>query len=879
MNRLIKKYWPHVALIVMVAAVVGVFGMRYSALLSVTHAQSAPGVNISFDGVAAQLYLSPSGAGPTNEDFQVKVCFYDTLDSNGWGPACVTSPWASEAGTPSGVWTGESGTNINGAPGPVAITENTGNWSYWVWPGHSDEMGSATISVINTRPLPAGEVLSNVQLGIELAEDNSGGLVGTSQNLQADNCIQQFTPIGGGTSPTAYSYTYGDNCNKSPSGSPDVFRFYLGGTVGTRSVSMSSNIPSQMNSQQAGSYAITVKNTGNVPFVPTKWTFAASGPSVGNCDIDTDGDGVKDAPNPSSTAYRWLPGSSVPPPTYTCKVTGNATTSQIALAHVGSVTTPPTVNYELMNVTKTTSFTPGYIIQLDNSNPTSPSRQPNNSSAFIPSAYAFLSSGSNTGGYSFPTTLFIKPNTVVSYSQPLEIPIGGTGSFTVPITAPQASGQYSETWTFSDPLTSTVGPVAGGTYTIPITVGQTAPITVTSYLAGVQTPVPATWIVSGDHTWQPSLPTSSATYLGTPGINYTLGNIVPGIKGVSLKDVKNIDFAEAHRDVLGGLLAVLSEPLGEVAHAQTVVVTDGGSTYPPQLPPASYVLTPPSLNFAIQWTATSTPIGGGFTCNSNGQCVATTSGPYSSSNCNNACGGGSGLSATLFAYPSSGNAQLTTTLTATASGGSGTYNYTFWSNCSYTGSNVGNAIAQCGQPFKKDNAVTAPSDTAAVTYTQAGTDRPLVIVENGNGAAAAATTVTVAGGGGGICTPGATQPCSSQPNSCGQINAGTETCNPSGSAWSTCSANPPSNSSCVQQATCSSFTATSTTIVPGEQSTLSWTCSAGPCNIDNGVGGVNQSGTYKVAPTTTTMYTLTCSGVSTSTTVIVNSPSQREINP
>ena len=723
--------------------------MRYFAIPPVTHAQSAPGVSLSFDGVGAQLYLSPSGAGPTNEDFQVKVCFYDTLDSNGWGPACVTSPWASEAGTSSGVWTDESGTNVNGAPGPLVATTNTGNWSYWVWPGHSDEMGSATISVVNTRPLPAGKVLSNVQLGIELAEDNGGELVGTNTNLQADSCIQQFTPIGGGTSPTAYSYTYGDNCSKSPSGSPDAFRFYLGSTIGTRSVAMSSNIPAQMNPGATGSYAITVKNTGNVPFVPTKWTFVASGPGTGNCDIDTDGDGVKDAPNPSSAAYRWTPGSPIPPPTYTCTVTGTATASDLLLTHAGSLITPTTTQYAITNVTKTTSFTPGYTIQLDNSNPTTPvalSTTQNPLASLIPVAHAIPLTKTGSG---FPATLFVKPQTVVSYSQPLEIPIGGTGTFTVPLTAPQASGQYSETWTFSDPLTATVGPVAGGTYTIPITVGTptpTLPIYVTSHLASSTKPVPASFVLFGQGL-SVNVPTSSmetsGEYQGVPNANYTISNVTTTVPGLSLRDVIPLDLAEAHRNMLGGLLAVLNEPLGEIAHAQTVTATFGN---PPQTyPMPSATLLAPSLTFDIIWNGTpgtggptSTPPGGpqSYACSTNGACVASPVGAYTNANCNNACGN-----------------------------------------------------------INKNPTSTPP----------------------------------------GTGTGGATS--------------------------------------------CTSFMASSTTIVPGEKSTLSWSCSAGPCSIDNGVGGVNPSGSSAVNPTTTTVYTLTCTGVSTTTTVIVQNPSQKEVNP
>lgn len=112
------------------------------------------------------------------------------------------------------------------------------------------------------------------------------------------------------------------------------------------------------------------------------------------------------------------------------------------------------------------------------------------------------------------------------------------------------------------------------------------------------------------------------------------------------------------------------------------------------------------------------------------------------------CGSGPQLSVALLASPSSGNAPLASTLTATASNGVGTYNYTFWKDCSYAGTSVAAATTACGTPTKKDDGIAATTDTANVTY-QAGSFNPLVIVENGASAVTGTVAVTATTPGGG----------------------------------------------------------------------------------------------------------------------------------
>ncbi len=101
------------------------------------------------------------------------------------------------------------------------------------------------------------------------------------------------------------------------------------------------------------------------------------------------------------------------------------------------------------------------------------------------------------------------------------------------------------------------------------------------------------------------------------------------------------------------------------------------------------------------------------------------------------------LSATLTAAPSSGTAPLLTDLTATVSGTTtGTINYSFWWNCSYTDATptYGEAFTACGDPdgtagntngTKWDNIGTNPK-TVSHTYNAAGTYRAIVVVERGS---------------------------------------------------------------------------------------------------------------------------------------------------
>ncbi len=410
---------------------------------------AAPVPGITFDGTGA--YATLSASGPVTQDFKVQVCFY-----GGRGTACVTSPWASTAITGSGTWT-----DTNPSNGTFYIT---GSWSGWNWPGGADGLSSVSASIVATQALPAGDqALTNLQLGIELAEDNGGSNVGSNYNLPDEtSCTKQsFSPIGGGSGPEVYSYTYEQTCG-GPSATPDVFRVALTGVVSTRQVSLSSSgIPSSITHGSAVSGAtITAVNNGNVPVVATSIGFAATGAGTGTCDTDTDGDGVYDAPSTSDSVWDGVYGDI--PPTVTCTITGNVTDNGIYLTHVGSFSESTPIPLVVAGVTKTTSYRGGYSTEIGTGcTAMAPSHQ---FFALIPVAHAV-----SIGGCTIRPVL---PYSSVSYNQTVgSIAAGSSAVFALPaMTAPVSPGTYTEKWTVSDPNSVSLGAITNSTISQSITV-------------------------------------------------------------------------------------------------------------------------------------------------------------------------------------------------------------------------------------------------------------------------------------------------------------------------------------------------------------------------------------------------------------------------
>lgn len=75
------------------------------------------------------------------------------------------------------------------------------------------------------------------------------------------------------------------------------------------------------------------------------------------------------------------------------------------------------------------------------------------------------------------------------------------------------------------------------------------------------------------------------------------------------------------------------------------------------------------------------------------------------------------------------------------------------------------------------------------------------------------------------------------------------------------------------------FTASPTSIRPGESFNLSWATEAGTGTIDNGIGGVATRGTIKVTPTATSTYTLSMAGGAVTKSVTVTVAGTTPITP
>jgi N-acetyl-anhydromuramyl-L-alanine amidase AmpD/N-acetylneuraminic acid mutarotase len=126
---------------------------------------------------------------------------------------------------------------------------------------------------------------------------------------------------------------------------------------------------------------------------------------------------------------------------------------------------------------------------------------------------------------------------------------------------------------------------------------------------------------------------------------------------------------------------------------------------------------------------------------------------WSSGNYLTELGNSSTLSVNLAANPASGSAPLTANLTASVSGtASGPTNYSFWWNCSNSGTSVSSVEAACGQlsatctstttGFKCDSQ-TQTSYSVSNTYSAAGTYTAKVIAERGSALPAESrTTIT-----------------------------------------------------------------------------------------------------------------------------------------
>ncbi len=752
--------------------------------------------------------------------------------------------------------------------------------------GSSAASASATVTVISPPPTVTlaaspSSITPGASTTLTWTSTNAATCTGTGGTLAWSGPLGlglAKTPVGGGSQTvfplgnTTFSMTCKGNDGSSISTSTTVtvtnvtppLSATLTASPSSGTAPLTSTLAATASGGTGGTYNYTFWS--NCSYTGTSVSVASS-----TCGAPTQKDNsVRGTSDTASTIYPN-------PGTYRAFVIiENGSSAASASATVTVISPPPTVTL----AASPSSITPGASTKLtwSSTNATACVSSDSSNNANLPNTYGNAWDGLGIDAFNKPTS----------------------GSLSI---AP------SKTTTFTLKCTG-----AGGSDTQSVTVTVYAALSVSLSVSPSSGPSPLTTSLTATASGGPATGTYNFTFW--KNCQYS-GNVVSVALAVCVSPLQKDDGISTAKDIVN---AVTYSPAGK--YFPLVIVEHG--------PGAAGT----GANVTATAVATGCTRGATTACSASNSCGTNTgtetcvAGAYGNvwSSCNAVaptCSGGQTLSASLSAFPSSGSAPLTSALTASASNGNGgTYNFTFWKDCSYSGTSVSEASksSNCGAPTQKDDNISAIKDTADVTYADAGTFSPLVIIENGSGIpAAAGTSVTVSAAGSTGCISGATQACISSANSCGMTN-GTQTC--SGGAYGTYgSCVPPSDSlcpatggynctanySCVQvssnaeypdqsscqtacvpppSATITSFKSSpATAIVPPETATLSWTSSnATYCSIDHGVGSsLPVNGSARVSPTATTVYTLTCTGPggsdSQSATVTIGGVGQQEIPP
>lgn len=594
--------------VVALAALVAVFAAVH-APAKVADAQQATvpsDSTVQVTNTSNSVTISLASPGPYSKDFRYEVCWIPAPNyNNPWPEVCEWSAWASDAGA-------------------------AGQWSTWIWPGHSDEMQSGSkVFVpgpgtpadtsgsnqgIQTRDLPNGVTsINGITVGIQLSEDNSGNLAGTSNDIL---CQGSYT---NGGSATAYGHLYGNQCDNN-SDTPDVLRTYIasGGSLGA--VETASNLPSSMTVSATSTSAngqplsITIKNVGATPWLPNFNVQEVDGTQQGNdCNISLSGSGgVKDAPSSGSTSR-------------SCSITANLTSANYFLAHAASqfAMSPENIPIGYSGVTQTITYHPARTLHMTVSctvlDGLPSKKDPYNILSLIPTAHAMPAGGSCVYNYTVPESW------TVSYSGGGYSPSITTGqSYTFAlnsITAPSTANTYTEQWQMTD------GSLFGSQYSWPITVGgASGTITVTSENAmNTSTLVSAKWDVLGQvgngfvcadtpsgiitlgqaASWN-SIPCSGdeQSYPGLPSNDDLVGvppTATTTLPNYTLRSVQQVPIAQKENtNILGSLKIALGNVFSTVALAQEYQMVGSSTSTPGGI---FGTLTPQnnSVGFVILW--------------------------------------------------------------------------------------------------------------------------------------------------------------------------------------------------------------------------------------------------------------------------------------
>jgi hypothetical protein len=585
----------------------------------------APPVN---SGGNEGAYITLSSGGPFTQDIQAQICVTSNKSDDTDGVLtsgtsypyvyCTTTPWASQT--------------TAGSPG----------WSPWVGPGYDNGIwmgptsnnehvnltaGYGLLSIsLNTRPLPSGETLNNVVLGLTGTETNGAPYSSIGPVVP---CEQAYTPAGGGTSGPLYTYVYQDcpsTWQTNPAaGSADIDAAAIGISatlVAAPGAQLSSdNIPTSFNTSETKTIGtdgnplnIVMKNTGASTW--TSDTHTIIGTPIGTCQSDSNGDGIKDAPIPNATNS----GAS-------CATSYNYSSSQFKLQHAASSfsLTPETVSYSnIVKVTNTVVYVPSekYCAEYNSSggNGSGPSK-PSSAFRIIPQwliKTVFASFNTNICAYWEYTDPYYYVSS--SRSGSLDILPGGTATFDISsIKAPSTPGTYKETWQ----MEQNGNPFGSPVVISPITVGSgSGTITVTSENSQTSTmgniPVNMKWDVldgASDICDNGAVCSgSSQTYLNQPTGIIAMPSSSIALSNPSspyvLNSVRLAPVAQKKNSAIDAMLVLVKDVFGSTAEAWTVplanplfqTLTSGGNV-------AFIVLWDPEANIAVNSsTAASLPL-------------------------------------------------------------------------------------------------------------------------------------------------------------------------------------------------------------------------------------------------------------------------------
>jgi hypothetical protein len=961
-----KKHWywalfaSACAAVFAIAVIVSFMGLPHH--LAQAQTSGIPNISLNTTGDGSGnikgVSVSMSSSGPFTENFQVAVCFQQQGRDNN-RIDCVHTPWAassSDAGvgqwsafsaspeqTIDGHWTTTnvspngrvdnwetlptSGGEPNGCGLPGASNCSTcydsktctGSGYYYDYGTGWQEISPSLF--VRTAPLPAGEVIDNVQLGFKQVDvngdDDMWNAISSGQDFES--CAEVYTPMGGGTSAISYGYVYG-NCvpgNIDTGGAQDYFSIYMNANL-YNAAAISNNIPnafavsgSTTTGTGGGPLEITMQNTGN-PWVSSNNTASVvpgtakgtdcSQPSGSSyiCPAWNDSTGsycTTEVDNHSATvSLHHVSGSFAvdtdPAPynvttTNTCTITSAGSCSNNLLA----------CDSESACVSQDILCVDSNGAELSDCGSGSPSEECTMDCAVANGQ--LTGCGGTWNDYSYSQT----PSPSVPNGADVVFPLGS-------LTAPGAAGTYNETWQMEES-----GKPFGTPFTIPITVGSPSPsvgtITVTSEnAANPSTLVNASWDLTGpvDNsvdgivcsatgalglgktvTWENSLCSgSSATYQGVPAdsSNYTIPDATTTVPEYSLRSVQQVPIAEKKNDgALSSLQLSLKNIFSTVALAQSIG-TIGGNGFSPN---GSATLTPaiPSAAFVILWTPNADmQVSPGSVSLASGApsgsvTVQNTGAPYSTLT----------WTATASTTDSGNWLSVTPGGTIQNGGSGGTSGATNAATVSYAGGlaagNYNGTITFTGQ--NKSNAYAAPIPTQTVSVS--------LTVGNPPGGAGYSCVSNACS----AVTSGAQYASLSSCNAaCGST---TPTSTPPGGSTTT-----PSLPACTPGVNCPvcspALTASPASVVVPESSGLSYSCkNVTECQlVQQGTGqmlqdvGAGSSGTidttanpYAVSPTNTTAYTLACvnssyaqnanNPVSSSATVTVSGSSYCEQNP